>query len=120
MISGLNQINLEVPVAPFNDSGFMLSKVSDFLRGELQGDRRSSPSLLDMAPEFPSVLKYNITALESGVLLSIWEPAPKNETRVKPFLYMVRYRLDCEADARKLLAQYVATHKVASLLAQEH
>ena len=97
----------------------MLSQVSDFLQGELPGDRLSSPSPLDMASDLPSVLKYNITALESGVLLSIWEPAPKNETRVKPFLYMVRYRLSSEADAKKLLAQYVATYKVVSLMAQE-
>ncbi|HEY9696395.1 MAG TPA: hypothetical protein V6D10_03980 [Trichocoleus sp.] len=97
----------------------MLSQVSDFLQGELPGDRLSSPPPLDMASDLPSVLKYNITALESGVLLSIWEPAPKNETRVKPFLYMVRYRLSSEADAKKLLAQYVATYKVVSLLAQE-
>jgi|GEM_PF-3425851 hypothetical protein len=64
--------------------------------------------------EIPHVLKYNITALEDGVLLSIWEPAARNETRVKPFLYMVKYRLPSEADARKLLAHYLSAYKTGS------
>lgn len=61
--------------------------------------------------DLPHVLKYNITALEEGVLLSIWEPAARNETRVKPFLYMVKYRLPSEGEARKLLAHYIAAYK---------
>lgn len=61
-------------------------------------------------PEVPH-LKYNIAAFDGGVLLSIWEPAPKNDIRVKPFLYMARYRVTSEAEARKLLAQYIALYK---------
>ncbi|WP_088891612.1 hypothetical protein [Leptolyngbya ohadii] len=70
--------------------------------------------------EIPHVLKYNITALEEGVLLSIWEPAARNETRVKPFLYMVRYRLPSEGEARKLLAHYISAYKAGSLAHQEY
>jgi hypothetical protein len=52
-------------------------------------------------------LEYKITPTEKGVLLSIWEPAPKNEIRVRPFLYMVKCRLMSEVDARRVLAHYL-------------
>ena len=66
----------------------------------------------------PHLLKYNIAPIEGGVVLSIWEPATKNEVRVKPFLYMVRYRLDSEAEATKILSQYLATYKAKSQVPQ--
>ena len=69
-------------------------------------------------PSTPHLLKYNIAPIEGGVVLSIWEPAPKNEVRVKPFLYMVRYRLDSEAEATKILSQYLATYKAKSQVPQ--
>jgi hypothetical protein len=67
----------------------------------------------------PHLLKYNIAPIEGGVILSIWEPALKNEVRVKPFLYMVRYRLPSEAEAMKLLSQYLATYKAKAQIPQE-
>lgn len=68
--------------------------------------------------EIPHVLKYNITALDEGVLLSIWEPAARNETRVKPFLYMVKYRLPSETEARRMLAHYISAYQSGSLSLQ--
>jgi len=67
----------------------------------------------------PYLLKYNITPIEGGVILSIWEPATKNEVRVKPFLYMIRYRLSSEAEAMKLLSEYLATYKAKAQIPQE-
>ncbi|MBW4657277.1 MAG: hypothetical protein KME15_01265 [Drouetiella hepatica Uher 2000/2452] len=67
----------------------------------------------------PYLLKYNISPVEGGVILSIWEPAVKNEVRVKPFLYMIRYRLPSEAEAMKLLSEYLATYKTKAQIPQE-
>ena len=66
-------------------------------------------------PNVPHVLKYNITPTVGGVLLRIWEPAPKDEARVKPFLFMLKYRMTSEAEARKFLEDYLALYKTASL-----
>ncbi|MBD1852156.1 hypothetical protein [Leptolyngbya sp. FACHB-711] len=81
------------------------------------GNRPAPTTSPTGSTEILHVLKYNITALEEGVLLSIWEPAARNDTRVKPFLYMVKYRLPSEADARKLLAHYISAYKTGSLTA---
>jgi hypothetical protein len=62
----------------------------------------------------PQSLEYNITPIEKGVLLSIWEPAPKNEIRVRPFLFMVKCRLLSEVDAKKLVAHYMSVYKTQS------
>jgi hypothetical protein len=59
-------------------------------------------------------LEYNITPIEKGVLLSIWEPAPKNEVRVRPFLFMVKCRLLSEVDAKRLLAHYLSVYQAKS------
>ncbi|NJR66824.1 MAG: hypothetical protein HC772_18370 [Leptolyngbyaceae cyanobacterium CRU_2_3] len=67
----------------------------------------------------PHLIKYNITPFEGGVILSIWEPAAKSEVRVKPFLYMVRYRLPSEVEAMKLLSEYLATYKAKAQIPQE-
>ena len=67
----------------------------------------------------PYLLKYNIAPIEGGVILSIWEPAIKNEVRVKPFLYMIRYRLPSEAEAMNLLSEYLATYKAKAQIPQE-
>ena len=67
----------------------------------------------------PYLLKYNIAPIEGGVILSIWEPAVKNEVRVKPFLFMIRYRLPSEAEAMKLLADYLSTYKARAQIPQE-
>lgn len=65
--------------------------------------------------DIPHLLKYNITSTPGGVLLRIWEPASKDEIRVKPFLFMLKYRLPSEADARKFLADYLSLYKAAVL-----
>lgn len=62
-------------------------------------------------PTIPHLLKYNITPIAGGVLLRIWEPAERDEIRVKPFLFMLKYRLPSEADARRFLADYLSLYK---------
>lgn len=72
------------------------------------------PANLSMQCADPPHLKYNITLIEGGgVLLSIWEPAPKSDVRVKPFLFMTRHRLASEVEAKKLLAHYLSVYKRA-------
>jgi len=56
-------------------------------------------------------IKYSLTPKERGFLLSIWEPAPTNEQRVKPFLYMVRQRLASEEEAKELLDYYLTSYQ---------
>jgi hypothetical protein len=90
-------------------------------RGELSkaGSKAGSrteyppPDNLSMHCAEPPHLKYNITLVEGGVLLTIWEPAPKSEVRVKPFLFMSRHRLPSEGEARKLLNHYLSVYKRA-------
>lgn len=67
-------------------------------------------------PTVPHLLKYNITPMAGGVLLRIWEPAERNEIRVKPFLFMLKYRMPSEAEARKFLTNYLSWYR--STLAQ--
>jgi hypothetical protein len=74
----------------------------------------ASPPNLSMHCIEPPQLKYNITEIEGGVLLSIWEPAPKNDLRVKPFLFMSRHRLSSELEAKKLLAHYLSVYHRAT------
>lgn len=74
----------------------------------------SNLSNLSMHCSEPPHLKYNITAIEGGVMLSIWEPAPKNDVRVKPFLFMSRHRLPSELEAKKLLAHYLSVYRQAT------
>ncbi|MCU0567298.1 MAG: hypothetical protein MUF49_11950 [Oculatellaceae cyanobacterium Prado106] len=59
----------------------------------------------------PHPFEYDITPTDKGVILSIWEPAPKNEIRVRPFLFMVKCRLLSEVEARKLLAHYLTIYQ---------
>ncbi|MBF2048889.1 MAG: hypothetical protein EDM05_67705 [Leptolyngbya sp. IPPAS B-1204] len=73
-----------------------------------------APANLSMRCVAPPHLKYNITCIEGGVLLSIWEPAPKSDVRVKPFLFMTRHRLPSELEAKKLLAHYLSVYKKAT------
>lgn len=72
------------------------------------------PSNLSMYCPEPPHLKYNITAIDGGVLLSIWEPAPKNDVRVKPFSFMSRHRLSSELEAKKMLAHYLSVYRRAA------
>lgn len=82
--------------------------------GDSIKDYPPPPSNLSMQCLEPPHLKYNITAIDGGVLLSIWEPAPKSDVRVKPFLFMSRHRLPSEVEAKKMLAHYLAVYKRAS------
>lgn len=59
------------------------------------------------------VIKYNILSKDDGVTLCLWESAPINETRVKPFLYMVRQRLPSEDEAQQLLDFYLKVYAAA-------
>jgi hypothetical protein len=59
----------------------------------------------------PQLLKYSITPKDNGVLLCVWEPAPMNELRVKPFLFMARYRLPSKEEAHKVLGYYQAAYR---------
>ena len=54
----------------------------------------------------PYVLKYSITPSDDGLTLCIWEPASINETRVRPFLFMAKYRLETEDEANLVLGHY--------------
>ena len=56
------------------------------------------------------VIKYNILSKDDGVTLCLWESAPINETRVKPFLYMVRQRLSSKDEAQQLLDFYLTVY----------
>ncbi|MDX2212657.1 MAG: hypothetical protein SFY66_05145 [Oculatellaceae cyanobacterium bins.114] len=64
------------------------------------------------------VIKYNILPREDGVILCLWEPAPMDGTRVKPFLYMVRQRFPSEDEAKKLLDFYLTTYQTAQAVCQ--
>ncbi|WP_193874574.1 hypothetical protein [Oculatella sp. LEGE 06141] len=59
-----------------------------------------------MSPLF----KYSITPIDEGVLLRIWEPAPMNEIRAKPFLFMAKHRLPSDDEAQAMLDQYMAAY----------
>lgn len=62
-------------------------------------------------PTVPPLLKYNITPMAEGVLLRIWEPAERDETRVKPFLFMLKYRMSSEAEAKKFFTTYLSMYR---------
>jgi hypothetical protein len=81
-----------------------------------RNDYPPPPTNLKMQCLEPPHLKYNITTIEGGVLLSIWEPALKSEVRVKPFLFMSRHRLSSELEAKKMLAHYLSVYKRAMQL----
>lgn len=80
----------------------------------IKGEYPPPPANLSMQCSEPPHLKYNIAAIEGGVLLSIWEPAVKSDVRVKPFLFMSRHRLPSELEAKKMLAHYLAVYKKAA------
>lgn len=62
-------------------------------------------------PTVPHLLKYNITPIAEGVLLRIWEPAERDEIRVKPFLFMLKYRMSSEAEAKRFLTDYFSLYR---------
>jgi hypothetical protein len=91
--------------------GFLIS--SSEQHGRLPDSQTVSPMQLPNLP--PITIKYSILHQEdNSVLLCLWEPAVMNETRVKPFLYMVRQRLPSEAEALDLLQHYLAVYRYES------
>lgn len=65
--------------------------------------------------EIPQLIKYSLTPVDEGILLCIWEPAPLSETRVRPFLFMARYRLASETEAKQVLEYYETVYDSTSL-----
>ncbi|NJN87870.1 MAG: hypothetical protein HC881_18195 [Leptolyngbyaceae cyanobacterium SL_7_1] len=63
--------------------------------------------------EIPQLIKYSMTPIDEGVLLCIWEPAPLSESRVRPFLFMARYRLASETEAQQILEYYETIYEAA-------
>jgi hypothetical protein len=59
----------------------------------------------------PHSLKYNLTPVTEGVLLSIWEPAPVTEQRARPFLFMAKHRLPSEDEAQEILNYYLSAYE---------
>lgn len=96
------------------DQSFRSTASRSFGDTPARGEYPPPPENLSMQCSEPPHLKYNITATEGGVLLSIWEPAPKNDVRVKPFLFMTRHRLASELEAKRLLAHYLSVYKTAT------
>lgn len=70
-------------------------------------------------PIVPQLLKYNITPMAEGVLLRIWEPAERNEIRVKPFLFMLKYRMPSEAEARRFVSRYLSLYRSIQIQASQ-
>ena len=58
-------------------------------------------------------MKYRISHTETGVLLRIWAPAPLNEVRTRPFLFLAQYRLSSEKEAKQLLSSYLSCEQLA-------
>lgn len=63
------------------------------------------------SPSLPHLIKYNITPVLGGVMLRIWEPAERDDIRVKPFLFMLKYRMASETEAREFLSNYLSLYK---------
>lgn len=51
----------------------------------------------------PKTIRYSITPCPGGFNLSLWETAGVNESRVKPFLFKINYRLASQEEAQQLL-----------------
>lgn len=101
-------------VAAKTDRDFRLVTSRQLEDAPSKGESLPPPANLSMQCLIPPHLKYNITTVDGGVLLSIWEPAPKSDVRVKPFLFMTRHRLPSEVEARKLLAHYLSVYRKAA------
>lgn len=83
---------------------------SSFYETAIQGTDWVDDILLaidDVKVETP-VVKYEITHTPEGVVLSIWEPAKKTQSRLHPYLYRVNYRLDTEIMAQTLLEELLS------------
>jgi hypothetical protein len=57
------------------------------------------------------VLKYSIKKAEKGWLAKVWEPAPRTEDRIRPFLWMV-IRLTATQDEAAAIAKQIMDEAV--------
>lgn len=56
----------------------------------------------------PPLIEYKISVDRWGLCyLTIWEPAPTDQVRLKPYRFSVNYKLTSEAEAHQLLDNYI-------------
>lgn len=77
----------------------------------MQNHSAASNSSFMSPSSIASQFKHSITPIDGGVMLRIWESAERNETRIKPFLFMLKYRMSSEAEAKKFFAEYCALYQ---------
>jgi hypothetical protein len=61
-------------------------------------------------------IRYSITPVQDGVLLSIWEDMPISDTRTKPFSFKARHLVTSDQEAQDILNNYLAVYRQSSLL----
>lgn len=61
-------------------------------------------------------IRYSITAVQEGVLLSLWEDMPISDTRTKPFSFKARHLVTSDQEAQDILNNYLAAYRQSSLL----
>lgn len=61
-------------------------------------------------------IRYSITAVQDGVLLSLWEDMPINDTRTKPFSFKARHLVSSDREAQVILENYLAVYRQPLLL----
>ena len=49
------------------------------------------------------MIQHTLELTEAGYQLVIWEPAPKTDTRINPFLFRATYLLSCPSQAYEIL-----------------
>lgn len=57
--------------------------------------------------ESHSSIRYAVSAIENGILLSIWEIAVPTTSRPASYLYKLNYRLESEAEVQEILDWYL-------------
>ena len=71
------------------------------------------------ALETAHTIHYRLTVIEDGVRLRLWEPAPKTNQRVSPYLFMVNYVLTSETEAKEVLNLYLEAHGARALISSK-
>ncbi|MFE4104871.1 hypothetical protein [Almyronema epifaneia] len=64
-------------------------------------------------------IHYRITESKGSFKLAFWEPAPRNEYRTQPYLFMANYVLRSIEEARDILKQYILMSGANSLPSTE-
>lgn len=54
-----------------------------------------------------SSIRYAVSAIENGILLSIWEIAVPTTSRPASYLYKLNYRLESETEVQEILDWYL-------------